>query len=29
MLVLPTTKVPAKSTNPKYLIIYGLPKSGN
>lgn len=28
MLVLPTTKVPAKSTNPKYLIIYGLPKSG-
>nr|DAK09176.1 MAG TPA: AAA domain protein [Crassvirales sp.] len=28
MLVLPTTKIPAKSTNPKYLIIYGLPKSG-
>lgn len=28
MLVLPTTKIPAKSTNPKYLIIYGLPKCG-
>lgn len=28
MLVLPTMKIPAKSTNPKYLIIYGLPKSG-
>lgn len=28
MLTLPTTKIPAKSTNPKYLIIYGLPKSG-
>lgn len=28
MLVLPTTKISAKSTNPKYLIIYGLPKSG-
>lgn len=28
MLTLPTTKIPAQSTNPKYLIIYGLPKSG-
>ena len=28
MLVLPTTKIPAKSTNPKYLILYGLPKCG-
>lgn len=28
MLTLPTTKIPAKSTNPKYLIIYGLPKCG-
>lgn len=27
-LVLPTTKVPATSTNPKYLIVYGLPKAG-
>lgn len=27
-LVLPTTKVPATSTNPKYLILYGLPKAG-
>lgn len=25
-LVLPTTKVPATSTNPQYLILYGLPK---
>lgn len=28
MIVLPTSKVPATSTNPKYLILYGLPKSG-
>ena len=28
MLVLPTTKIPAKSTNPKYLVLYGLPKAG-
>ena len=28
-LVLPTTKIPAVSTNPQYLILYGLPKSGN
>lgn len=27
-LVLPTTKIPAKSTCIKYLILYGLPKSG-
>ena len=27
-LVLPTKPVPATSTNPKYLILYGLPKSG-
>ena len=27
-LVLPTTKVPATSTNPQYLILYGLPKAG-
>ena len=28
MITLPTTKVPATSTNPQYLILYGLPKSG-
>ena len=27
-LVLPTTKIPATSTNPKYLVLYGLPKAG-
>ena len=27
-LVLPTKKVPAVSSNPKYLILYGLPKAG-
>lgn len=27
MITLPTTKVPATSTNPQYLILYGLPKS--
>jgi len=27
-LILPTTKVPATSTNPKFLIIYGRPKAG-
>lgn len=27
-LVLPTSKIPAVSTNPKFLIIYGRPKSG-
>ena len=28
MIVLPTTKVPATSTNPQYLVLYGLPKAG-
>lgn len=28
MVVLPTTKVPATSVNPQYLILYGLPKAG-
>ena len=27
-LVLPTQKIPATSTNPKYLVLYGLPKAG-
>lgn len=27
-LVLPTKPIPATSTNPQYLILYGLPKSG-
>lgn len=27
-LTLPTSKIPAKSENPKYLILYGLPKAG-
>ena len=27
-LILPTSKIPAVSKNPSYLIIYGLPKSG-
>ena len=28
MIVLPTNKVPATSTNPQYLVLYGLPKAG-
>lgn len=28
MITLPTTKVPAVSTNPKYLVLYGAPKAG-
>lgn len=28
-LILPTSKVPAVSVNPKFLILYGRPKSGN
>lgn len=28
MLILPTNKIPAISTNPKYLVLYGLPKAG-
>ena len=28
MLILPTTKIPAVSENPRYLVLYGLPKSG-
>lgn len=28
MITLPTQKVPAESTNPKFLILYGKPKSG-
>lgn len=28
MLILPTDKIPAKSVNPSYLILYGKPKSG-
>jgi len=28
MVVLPTTKIPATSSNPQYLILYGLPKAG-
>lgn len=28
MITLPTQKVPASSTNPKWLILYGLPKAG-
>lgn len=28
MLILPTEKVPATSTNPKFLILYGRPKTG-
>lgn len=28
MIVLPTSKVQATSTNPQYLILYGLPKAG-
>lgn len=27
-IVLPTSKVPATSTNPQYLVLYGLPKAG-
>ena len=27
-LTLPTSKIPAISENPKYLVIYGLPKAG-
>lgn len=26
MITLPTSKVPATSTNPQYLVLYGLPK---
>ena len=26
MITLPTSKVPATSTNPKYLVLYGAPK---
>ncbi len=29
MITLPTSKVPAVSVNPRFLIIYGRPKSGN
>lgn len=29
MITLPTTKIPAVSVNPKFLILYGAPKSGN
>jgi hypothetical protein len=28
MITLPTQKVPATSTNPQYLVLYGLPKAG-
>lgn len=28
MIILPTTKIPAVSTNPKFLILFGKPKSG-
>ena len=28
MITLPTSPVPATSTNPKYIVIYGLPKAG-
>lgn len=27
-LTLPTSKIPAVSENPRYLILYGLPKAG-
>ena len=27
-LTLPTSKIPAISTNPQYLVLYGLPKAG-
>ena len=26
-LTLPTSKIPAVSTNPRYMVLYGLPKS--
>ena len=29
MITLPTQKVPATSTNPQYLVLYGLPKAGD
>ena len=29
MITLPTSKIPATSTNPHFLILYGRPKSGN
>lgn len=29
MLILPTEKVPAVVTDPRFLIVYGRPKSGN
>lgn len=28
-ITLPTTKIPAISVNPKFLILYGRPKAGN
>ena len=28
MITLPTQKIPATSTNPQYLVLYGLPKAG-
>ena len=28
MITLPTSKIPATSTNPQYLVLYGLPKAG-
>lgn len=29
MVTLPTSKVPATSTNPHFMILYGRPKAGN
>lgn len=29
MVTLPTSKVPATSTNPNFMILYGRPKAGN
>lgn len=29
MITLPTSKIPATSTNPHFLILYGRPKAGN
>ena len=29
MIQLPTSKIPATSTNPHFLILYGRPKAGN
>ena len=28
MITLPTSPIPATSTNPQYLVLYGLPKAG-